>query len=138
VARFPFDLRGVERSQEKVGQMNVVVVQGRLSRPSQVRVLPSGDRLLALEVSVPRQGARTESVPVVWPEAPASAQGLAVDHEVVVVGRVRRRFFRSVGATQSRTEVVAEGVVPARQAKRARKLVEEAITRLEEHQAVEA
>jgi hypothetical protein len=30
----------------------------------------------------------------------------------VVVGRVRRRFFRAGPGTQSRTEVVAENVVP--------------------------
>ena len=110
--------------------MNVVVLQGRLSRPSQVRVLPSGDRLVALELSVPREGARTESVPVVWHQAPPSAESLDVDHEVVVVGRVRRRFFRAGGATQSRTEVVAEAVVPARQPKRARKVITEAIVGL--------
>ena len=37
----------------------------------------------------------------------------------MVVGRVRRRFFRVGGATQSRTEVAADVVVPTRQAKRA-------------------
>jgi single-strand DNA-binding protein len=42
------------------------------------------------------------------------------------VGRVRRRFFRAGGTTQSRTEVVADSVVPARQAKRARAAVEKA------------
>jgi single-strand DNA-binding protein len=36
----------------------------------------------------------------------------------LVVGAVRRRFFRVGGATQSRTEVVADAVVPMRQRKR--------------------
>jgi hypothetical protein len=35
-----------------------------------------------------------------------------------VIGRVRRRFFRTGDSTQSRTEVVAEIVLPATQAKR--------------------
>ncbi len=118
--------------------MNVVVLQGRLSRPSQVRVLPSGDRLLALELSVPREGRSTEGVPVVWHEPPASAESLDVHDQVVVVGRVRRRFFRAGGATQSRTEVVADQVVPTRQSKRARKVVTEAISSLEEQDLVEA
>jgi single-strand DNA-binding protein len=39
----------------------------------------------------------------------------------VVTGRVRRRFFRSGGATASRTEVVAERVIPARQVVRVAK-----------------
>jgi single-strand DNA-binding protein len=37
---------------------------------------------------------------------------------VVVTGRVRRRFFRAGGYTQSRTEVVADAVVPTRRRKR--------------------
>jgi single-strand DNA-binding protein len=45
-----------------------------------------------------------------------------------VVGRVRRRFFRAGGTTQSRTEVVADTVVPATQAKR----VEAALRRARE------
>ena len=36
----------------------------------------------------------------------------------MVVGRIRRRFFQSGGATQSRTEVVADVVLPVGQAKR--------------------
>ena len=111
--------------------MNVVVLHGRLCRPSELRVLPSGDRLVALELSMARPGAKAESVPVVWHEAPAAAESLDVDQQVVVVGRVRRRFFRAGGATQSRTEVVADVVVPARQAKRARKVVAEAAARLD-------
>jgi single-strand DNA-binding protein len=48
----------------------------------------------------------------------------------VVVGRVRRRFYRAGGATQSRTEVVAETVVAARQAKRAATALASACDRL--------
>ncbi len=103
--------------------MNIVVLRGRLTRPAQLRILPSGDRLVALDVSVTRPGDRAESVPVVWLEAPASAAGLDVDQEVVVVGRVRRRFFRTSGVTRSSTEVVADHVVPAKQAKKAQRLV---------------
>lgn len=109
---------------------NIVVLCGRLSRPAESRVLPSGDRLLELQVSVPRPGDRVEGVPVVWPGAPASAEGMDVDEVVVVVGRVRRRFFRAGGATQSRTEVVAEVVVPARRTRQARQALGGAAERL--------
>ena len=51
---------------------------------------------------------------MVWPTAPAWADA-SPRRRVVVVGRVRRRFFRAGGATASRTEVVADRVVPARQ-----------------------
>jgi single-strand DNA-binding protein len=111
---------------------NVVVVVGRLARPAEKRELPSGDRLVAYEVTVSRPGARAEGVPVVWVGAPPSAADHDVDEPVVVVGRVRRRFFRAAGVTQSRTEVVADVVVPARHAKRARAALETALARMEE------
>ena len=57
-----------------------------------------------------------------WADPPsADEEALLEETEVVVVGRVRRRFFRSGGATQSRTEVVAERVARPRQAKRVRR-----------------
>ena len=98
--------------------MNLVALKGRLTRPAESRELPSGDRLVALDLTVREPDQPAASVPVVWHDAPASAADLAAEDEVVVVGRVRRRFFRAGGATQSRTEVVAEVVVPARQHKR--------------------
>lgn len=110
---------------------NIVVLRGRLTRPAAVRSLPSGDELVELEVSVPRDGERAESAPVVWSDAPAAARELDVDEEVVVVGRVRRRFFRAGGSTQSRTEVVAETVVPASQVRRVRAAVGKVVVRLE-------
>ena len=111
---------------------NVVALVGRLARPPEQRQLPSGDRLVAYEVTVDRQGAAAEGVPVVWLNAPPSAADHDVDDVVVVVGRVRRRFFRAGGATQSRTEVVAESVIPARHARRARSALETARARLDE------
>ncbi|MDP9403940.1 MAG: single-stranded DNA-binding protein [Actinomycetota bacterium] len=111
--------------------MNVVVLQGRLTRPAELRLLPSGDSLVGLELSVSRPDEKAESVPVVWLDAPAAAADLDVGEKVVVVGRVRRRFFRSGGATQSRTEVVADVVVQARKAKRAQTVVAQAAARLD-------
>ena len=110
---------------------NVVVLRGRLTRPAAVRSLPSGDELVELEVSVRREGERAESAPVVWADAPAVARELDVGDEVLIVGRVRRRFFRAGGVTQSCTEVVAEAVVPAAQTRRARSALGRALSRLE-------
>ncbi len=105
---------------------NVVALVGRLARPAEWRELPSGDRLVAYEVTVERPGDKAEGVPVVWLGAPAAAADHDVGERVVVVGRVRRRFFRAGGSTQSRTEVVAETVVSARHGKRARGALERA------------
>jgi single-strand DNA-binding protein len=91
--------------------MNVVVLQGRLSRPVSERNLPSGDRMAILDLTVAGSGdppGRAESVPLAWFDAPSWAGELDTGAELVVVGRVRRRFFRAGPALQSRTEVVVE------------------------------
>jgi single-strand DNA-binding protein len=114
---------------------NVVVLIGRLARPAVLRQLPSGDTLVEYQLTVPRPGQRADSVPVVWEDPPATAADLDTDDEVVVVGRVRRRFFRSASRTESRTEVVAEKVVPCRQAKRVSTVLADAQARIAEAQA---
>jgi single-strand DNA-binding protein len=119
-------------SATNVPSINIVTLLGRLARPVEERLLPSGDRLVSLEITVEREGERAETVPVVWFDPPATATALDIDDTVVVVGRVRRRFFRSGGSTQSRTEVVADRVVPARQLKRVRAALADAVSRLEE------
>jgi single-strand DNA-binding protein len=93
--------------------VNVAILQGRLSSPPRLTTLPSGDALLALEVTVRPDGARPDSVPVSWFGPPSAAVAWPTGHEVVVVGRIRRRWFRAGTARASRTEVVATAVVPA-------------------------
>lgn len=107
--------------------MNIVFLRGRLSRPAEVRVLESGTTVVNYEVTVTREGAPNDSVPVLWQDPPASARAgnYAEGDEVVVLGRVRRRFFRTAGGTQSRTEVVAETFLPARQAKKVAAAIDE-------------
>jgi single-strand DNA-binding protein len=111
--------------------LNLAVAVGRLARPAELRLLPSGDRMVRLELTVPRSRRRAETVPVSWFQAPARAAELGVDEHVLVVGRVRRRFFRAGGGTQSRTEIVADAVVPTRHAKRAEAALERARAQLE-------
>jgi single-strand DNA-binding protein len=100
--------------------LNVVVLHGRVSRPPEERELPSGDRLITFDVTVPGDAAadrKAESVPVAWFGPPGWAVKLQTDAEVVVEGRVSRRFFRAGGALQSRTEVVVSGGALAHHAK---------------------
>lgn len=112
--------------------MNIVLVRGVLSRPPEARDLPSGDSLVAYEVTVPAEPAgqtrskRAESVPVVWFGPPHGAQDFDAGAEVLVSGRVRRRFFRAGGTTQSRTEVVADKVVDAGDRRRSRAMLRSA------------
>ena len=112
--------------------LNVVVLIGLLARPAQDVELPSGSRLLSLEVTVRREEGPAETVPVAWFDAPAWATSLGAGSEVVVVGRVRRRFFRSGGTTQSRTEVVASRVARASAASRVRTLLNEAAATIQD------
>ena len=110
--------------------LNLVVVEGVLARPAQDVELPSGSRLISLEVTVRRDEGPAEPVPVAWFDAPAWATSLDAGASVLVVGRVRRRFFRSGGVTQSRTEVVASKVVRASAAAKFRAALDEAAAAL--------
>lgn len=110
--------------------MNVVVLQGSLSSAPVARDLPSGDQLVAYEVTTRGDVAIAESVPVVWLSPPRRAAEMAAGTHVVVTGRARRRFYRANGATGSRTEVVATAVVPVSQRRRVAKLVDAAIESL--------
>jgi single-strand DNA-binding protein len=111
--------------------MNLVVIHGTLSRDPELRELPSGDCLVNYEVTV-RDRSPAESVPVVWIQPTAGWERIVAGDEVVLTGRVRRRFFRTAaGGTQSRTEVVADRVVPVRQARRVRDLLTRASTSIE-------
>ena len=113
--------------------MNLVILRGALARPPEVRDLRSGDVVVEYDVAVPgRDGGAVEHVPVVWFSPPSGAAELEADTAVVVVGRVRRRFFRAGGSTQSRTEVVADKVLPARRAKAAERAVLDALGEAEE------
>jgi single-strand DNA-binding protein len=96
-----------------VSENNLVVLRGTLVADPRLRELPSGSVLTQFDVTT-RDGSGTQSVPVAWFEPPSSGVPAAAGDDVVVIGSVRRRFFRVGGATQSRTEVVAEQVIPAR------------------------
>jgi len=95
--------------------MNVVVLEGRLSGPPQERVLASGSRVLSLQLTMDRREDQraADSVPVAWFDPKMSQFDLQEDQRLVVVGRVARRFFQTASGVQSRTEVVAERVIPA-------------------------
>ena len=92
--------------------MNVVVLQGALSSEPVVRELRSGSVVWSFEVTTRDGEGTASSVPVSWFDPPTPLEWVSGD-EVVVQGAVRRRFFRSAGGTQSRTEVVAEVVLAA-------------------------
>jgi single-stranded DNA-binding protein len=111
--------------------MNLTVVRGLLAAEPEERTLPSGERMASLELAVPNPtGRKSELVPVAWPSPPKNVTELAPGLEVAVFGRVRKRFFRVKGVTQSRTEVVADAVVLGRSPKKVAGLMTKAAERL--------
>jgi single-strand DNA-binding protein len=108
--------------------MNHVLLRGRLSSAPQVRELASGSSLWSLELTTDTPDGAW-SVPVAWFDPPAVPLFVSGD-EVVVVGAVRRRFFRTSTGTQSRTEVVATEVVAAAAKRKVRAAVRRASQRL--------
>ena len=105
-------------------RVNLVVVQGLVRDQPVARSLPSGQQVISFELAVRTVDEALESVPIVVFD---TACGLAPDDELVVIGRVRKRFFRAGGATQSRTEVVAARIIPARRRAQVTRALDQAI-----------
>ncbi len=114
--------------------LNLSVLVGPCSGPPEIRELASGTRLATLAVRVPATDDRATSVPVsVW-DPPAWIEELAAGDEVVVMGRVHRRFFRvAAGGTGSRVEVESKAIARATDGRRRaalRRRAESALTAL--------
>lgn len=103
---------------------NLVVLRGLIRRDPEFRLLASGDELMSLDLTVRSDDGPAESVPVVWPNPAAAAVKFVEGDDVVVVGRIRRRFFRAGGSTATRTEVHADKILSARSGVRIRTALE--------------
>jgi single-strand DNA-binding protein len=111
---------------------NVVVLRGAVRGERTARELPSGSIVVQFDVATALEADgrhRSVSVPVAWID-PADAALVVEGAEVVITGTVRRRFFRVGGATQSRTEVVADAVIPVRRRAQVARALEAAADRL--------
>jgi len=95
--------------------VNEVRLVGRLGADPEERVLPSGDSLWTFRINVARPpakrarhpGQRTDSLDcAVWGGRPRRTVSTWAKGDLVeVTGSVRKRFFRTGGATASRVEV---------------------------------
>ncbi|HSM65781.1 MAG TPA: hypothetical protein VK860_05715 [Ilumatobacteraceae bacterium] len=111
---------------------NLVVLRGAVRGERTERRLPSGSIVVQFDVTTVLfvDGRHhSVSVPVAWTD-PADAASVVAGAEVVVTGTVRRRFFRVGGATQSRTEVVADAVIPVRRRAQVARALETVADRL--------
>lgn len=113
---------------------NVAVLRGAVRGDPMTRVLPSGSVVVQFDLSTivrSRGTVSNTSVPVAWVDPSSAAMACLADgNELVVVGTVQRRFFRVAGATQSRTEVVAESVISARRRKQVEAALDSVLDRV--------
>jgi single-strand DNA-binding protein len=111
--------------------INVVVLQGEVKGEPVERTLASGGVVVQFDVGTRLEGI-SSTAPIAMADPPASVVDIIADGaSVVVVGGVRRRFFRVGGQTQSRTEVVATRVVPVRRRAAVGRLLAEATAALD-------
>jgi hypothetical protein len=111
--------------------VNLSVLCGECSGPPEFRVLESGTRLATFAVRCPADADRATSVPVTVWNPPAWIDALDAGEAVVVVGRLRRRFFQRPGGVGSRVDVEAELVSRARDRRRLGAALRKALTALE-------
>ncbi len=120
-------------SDESHPASNLVVLVGTIAADPTVRDVPAGPawQFDVVTTVCSDDGTRRATVPVNWIEPPArDVEALRAGEEVIVVGSVQRRFFRAGGATQSRTEVVPDRVVPRRRRATVRSMMAAAAGRL--------
>ena len=109
-----------------MNDLNVAVICGTVSSDPKVRELPSGASITNVEVTT-RLDDETCSVPVV---VAGNDVSVAAGDQVVVAGRIVRRFFRAGGVTQSRTELVATKLVRAGNKRAVARLLERSVAEL--------
>lgn len=91
---------------------NQVQLRGRLSRPPEEKVLPSGDTIWTFRIVVPRDADGRPGVDwvdcAVWSGRLRRSVAVWGEGDVVEVsGALRRRFFRVGGRAESRVEIEA-------------------------------
>jgi single-strand DNA-binding protein len=110
--------------------LNLAVVRGIVSSPPEVRILPSETVLVQLQVTT-RLETETLSIPVSCWNPAGWVETLEPGEEIVVVGRVRRRFFRAGGATASRVELESDVISRASDRRRVQAALRRANAALE-------
>jgi len=103
--------------------LNLAVLAGTLIAEPVISELSTGEIVASLSVRSTDAKGRKCSSPVRWVDPGRAVHRLHADQDVVIIGRVVRRFFRSGGQVISRTEIVASNVLrPSQKVTRIRAL----------------
>ena len=105
---------------DEIDNLNIVVLVGEVTSPPVSRELSSGAVVSTFDLATVTDSGRI-SVPV---SLEGESDVAVVGAEICVVGIVRRRFFRSGSSVTSRTEVLADAVIPMRRRAQVRKAIE--------------
>lgn len=115
-----------------VNLVNVVVIRGSVRNEPSTRELASGDKVCQFDVRVAGNGdSPPVDVPVSWFDVQRPPE---VGDVVLVVGSVRRRFFRAAGATVSRTDVLARSVIGWRRRQAVQRALGEVVAQIQSSQ----
>ncbi len=105
--------------------MNIAVVQGIVRAEPDCREARDGSLLVSFDLVI--EGSPRTQVPATWIGHPAAMPTAITEGQTLtVIGAVHRRFYRTGGATASRTDVRADRIVRGA-GKRARSVVAAAV-----------
>ena len=108
--------------------LNLSVIIGEVTSEPAARELSNGDVVTSLDVATHSPNGRI-TVPVL---IEGDAEGLEIGQRVFVSGVTRRRFFRAGAGVSSRTEVLADVVVPVRRKAQVQRALLEAVANLKD------
>jgi len=92
--------------------LNLVIINGRLAAPPEVREFESGRRLVRMLVTVrAEQPRRVDVIPVTLWDAPEAMPPWSPGDRVWVAASVQRRFWDQGEGRRSRLEIIAQQVV---------------------------
>jgi single-stranded DNA-binding protein len=112
----------------ETGGVNIVILVGDVTSPLVTRTLANGDVVSTFDIATNTDIGRV-SVPI---SVVGECDHASVGSELCIVGFARRRFFRSGTSVTSRTEVVAESVIPIRRRAQVRKATDRVLANLSE------
>lgn len=106
--------------------LNLSVLIGEVITQPSARELSSGDVVTSIDVATQSSRGRM-TVPVL---IEGNIEDLEIGQRVFVSGVTRRRFFRAGTGVSSRTEVLADVVVPVRRKAQVQRALEQALANL--------